>query len=318
MDLKLFVVLFSAIALTSAGHGGGKKKGKGKNKAAKAHWDYEAHGPQEWYGKCKGQRQSPIDIKMADLEAGKDENRISSHNFWAEAKGSYTLKNNGHALQIDLPSDTPYKLTKAGQTYIPLQAHMHFDPLSGEGSEHTVNGKKYLAEIHIVHRNSKYSKKKDIMGNEDGLLVVGIFVSKIKGIGNIKGDLDFAFNPKKIRKMVFGNRHNSFALQAFSAAIKLQPGEKKDIPAFPLAYLLPKVKTGRSVSYVNYKGSLTTPPCSEIVDWIVITGQTLEISDDLATAFEDVVNSNATPMSGNNRPVQPINTRLVYGVKGML
>ena len=51
------------------------------------------------------------------------------------------------------------------------------------------------------------------------------------------------------------------------------------IDGFPLAWLLPRVN-GRAdaFEYVNYKGSLTTPPCSEIVDWIVITGRTLEVN----------------------------------------
>ena len=52
--------------------------------------------------------------------------------------------------------------------------------------------------------------------------------------------------------------------------------------AFPLGWLFPRVirdNGNKGFEYVNYQGSLTTPPCSEIVDWIVITGRTLQVNE---------------------------------------
>jgi carbonic anhydrase len=62
--------------------------------------------------------------------------------------------------------------------------------------------------------------------------------------------------------------------------------------------LLPTVRT----TY-HYDGSLTTPPCSEGVAWIVMTTP-IELSNEQITAFTRLVN-------GNNRPVQPLNGRTV-------
>lgn len=54
-------------------------------------------------------------------------------------------------------------------------------------------------------------------------------------------------------------------------------------------------------SYYRYDGSLTTPPCSEGVIWLVMTNP-IEISQEQLGAFQQI-------HSGNFRPVQPLNER---------
>ena len=44
------------------------------------------------------------------------------------------------------------------------------------GSEHTINGKRYAAEFHLVHYNSKYNSLNDAAPNADGLAVIGIML----------------------------------------------------------------------------------------------------------------------------------------------
>ncbi len=57
----------------------------------------------------------------------------------------------------------------------------------------------------------------------------------------------------------------------------------------------------------RYQGSLTTPPCSEIVDWVVYQ-QPIEASKIQLEAFSKV-------FEHNFRPVQPLNRRYVLGSK---
>ena len=45
------------------------------------------------------------------------------------------------------------------------------------GSEHTVDGAPYDAELHIVHFNTKYGSPGDAFDKEDGLAVLGIFIN---------------------------------------------------------------------------------------------------------------------------------------------
>jgi len=56
-----------------------------------------------------------------------------------------------------------------------------------------------------------------------------------------------------------------------------------------------------STNYFNYNGSLTTPPCSEIVEWIVMETP-LEASQAQLDAFSSILHNNF-------RPVQPISGR---------
>jgi carbonic anhydrase len=58
--------------------------------------------------------------------------------------------------------------------------------------------------------------------------------------------------------------------------------------------------------FYRYSGSLTTPPCSEIVDWVVFA--------DPITASKEQIDAFAKLYPGNNRPVQALHDRtIVFG-----
>lgn len=77
-------------------------------------------------------------------------------------------------------------------------------------------------------------------------------------------------------------------------------GEKISVDDLSLnvADVLPK-----AMGYYNFEGSLTTPPCSEGVNWMVLK-QAIELSPAQIHAFQRVVRFNA-------RPVQPLNGRVI-------
>ena len=57
-----------------------------------------------------------------------------------------------------------------------LQMHAHWGSKSGCGSEHTLDGKMFDAELHIVHYNSKYGDPAVAVDKPDGLAVLGMFI----------------------------------------------------------------------------------------------------------------------------------------------
>lgn len=68
------------------------------------------------------------------------------------------------------------------------------------------------------------------------------------------------------------------------------------------AKLLPEKK-----GYYTFQGSLTTPPCSEEVTWLVLKSHT-KIADAQIAAFGKIYPLNA-------RPVQPLNGRIIQATK---
>jgi len=77
-------------------------------------------------------------------------------------------------------------------------------------------------------------------------------------------------------------------------------GEEKDVAGFKLQALkiLPAKK-----KYMNYTGSLTTPPCSENVNWHMLVNP-IELSAPQIAMFSKYYAKNA-------RPVQPLNERVI-------
>ena len=77
-------------------------------------------------------------------------------------------------------------------------------------------------------------------------------------------------------------------------------GDKKQLESeISASALLPGNK-----DYYRFNGSLTTPPCSEGVWWLVMK--------ESLTASKEQIEKFAHVMRGpNNRPIQPINARMV-------
>jgi carbonic anhydrase len=88
------------------------------------------------------------------------------------------------------------------------------------------------------------------------------------------------------------------ALQKVFDRIPMKSGEKRVLPMLDATGLLPADR-----AYYRFKGSLTTPPCSEEVAWHVLR-QPVEVSRAQLQAFRKLYPMNA-------RPVQPLNGRTI-------
>lgn len=218
-------------------------------------WEYEGpEGPAYWaelcvdFASCGGEQQSPVNIAGST-----DDNNLTAITRNYAATQAHIV-NNGHTVQFNY--DNGSEITLAGEKYQLLQFHFHTH------SEHTLNGKVYPMEIHMVHRNEATGK----------LAVVGILVEE--------GD-------------------ENLVLQPFMDKFPGTAGGKYDgTETFNAADILPD-----SEAYFTYAGSLTTPPCSEIVTWIVLE-QPIQASAGQIHQIELLEHE-------NNRPLQPLYGRTI-------
>ena len=228
-------------------------------------WHYEgAVGPANWgmlsakFAACgAGRSQSPVDIANTEigteaLEVKTDlmpgSLRIAHHEHVADGI------NNGHTIQINYEGGD--ELTIGGDSYDLVQYHFHNE------SEHTVRGRHYPMEMHLVHK-----------ADSGKLAVIGVFIEE--------GTHNPAFDP------IWNNLPSQTGVETHYPHVDVDVD--KLLPASRASY--------------RYDGSLTTPPCSEGVRWIVMTSP-IQLSAAQIKAFTAIIHD-------NNRPTQPLNGRPV-------
>lgn len=193
-------------------------------------------------------RQSPINIltdKTINIESSPANSLVI--NYYTNTACRQNLKNNGHAWEFNIFSENLHITggpMHRGHTYRLRSIHCHWGRKNGHGSEHKIDNLPYAAEIHFVHWNSTVFESFDeafVSPYANSLVVLGILVK-------------------------IGKQNDE--LQRITKLLKLIE-YKKDCISLPFQYdfrkLLPSCKT----SYWSYYGSLTTPPYSEIVQWIL-------------------------------------------------
>lgn len=218
-----------------------------------------------------GRRQSPINLRPNDGR-GTPETAAPAADPIEIAYSPTELEIENLGSTIEFPYAPGSTTTIGDDTYELLQFHLH------ARSEHTIRGRTFPLEIHLVHRNVDGSN----------LAVFGIMVE------------EGAENP------VFAE---------FGSAAELAqmiPGDQQVAYGFPTleidaAELLPEDR-----ATYRYQGSLTTPPCTEIVNWHVFA-QPIQMSADQIDLFEEEIAAlRAAGGAGQNaRPIQPLNGREV-------
>jgi len=91
-----------------------------------------------------------------------------------------------------------------------------------------------------------------------------------------------------------GKPNATFGKIVATMPAKEGPAGKADAAINPNALLPAKL------SYYRYEGSLTTPPCSEVVDWLLLTTPMQVAASDVA-AFAKLYPMNARPAQKDNR-----------------
>ena len=176
------------------------------------------------------------------------------------------VENLGHTIQVDFKKGSTCDIN--GKNYTSKQFHFHTP------SEHLIDGVTYPLEMHIVNVRTESS-------NPDKPSYIVLSVMFKMGVENkfLKEFLNDIPNEE-------GEKH------------ALQGGEVK------LDDLLSQFAGSELKSYYAYNGSLTTPPFTEAVQWIILK-HVPEASEEQIMKIEK--------MEGNNaRHVQAVNGRKIF------
>ncbi|MBN3283782.1 CAH8 protein, partial [Polyodon spathula] len=200
----------------------------------------------EWglvFPEANGEYQSPINLNSREARYDPTLLQVSLSPNYVVCRDCEVI-NDGHTVRIllksksvvtggPLPRDHDYELH---------EVRFHWGRENQRGSEHTVNFKAFPMELHLIHWNTTlYNSIDEALGKRNGILIIALFVQ-------------------------IGKEH--LGLKAITEILQdtQYKGKTKIIPCFNPNTLLPDPLLR---DYWVYEGSLTMPPCSENVTWIL-------------------------------------------------
>lgn len=259
-------------------------------------WGYDGFKglrPETWanqYPKCINPSQSPINIISANAQYDKAIEKKPLkfqivHNVTNIQKIIRTPHN--FVVRVDGTGSISGGPLKQNEIYRLASFGFKFRDSDGSGgSEHSIDGQEYPAELHITFWNTKYQSYTKAIGYSDGLAIVVVMYEvgprpKHQGIEN----MIIAYNSLNERRSS-GPMGNSVVIQD----------------------LLPSNTT----HYFTYQGSLTTPPCNQCVTWIIMRHTCTMLRSQLNSLINTHRHRGCCSDGSNCRPLQPLNNRQVF------
>ncbi|XP_041493988.1 carbonic anhydrase 14-like isoform X3 [Microtus oregoni] len=247
------------------------------------HWTYEGpHGQDHWptsYPECGGDAQSPINIQTDSVIFDPDLPAVQPHGYDQPGTEPLDLHNNGHTVQLSLPSTL--HLGGLPRKYTAAQLHLHWGQKgSQEGSEHQINSEATVAEACSV-----------------GALLLQTHDSAAS----------LAYTPPQV-----GEAENPAYRHILSHLHEIRHKDQiTSVPPFNVRELLPQ----QLEQFFRYNGSLTTPPCYQSVLWTVFHRRaqiSVEQLDKLQGTLFSTEEEPLAPLIQNYRIPQPLNQRTIF------
>ncbi|XP_060145716.1 carbonic anhydrase-related protein 11 isoform X1 [Globicephala melas] len=245
-----------------------------------------------------GKRQSPVDVELKRVLYDPFLPPLRLSTGGEKLRG--TLYNTGRHVSF-LPAPRPVVNVSGGPllySHRLSELRLLFGARDGAGSEHQINHQGFSAEVQLIHFNQElYGNLSAASRGPNGLAILSLFVNVA---GSSNPFLSRLLNRDTITRISYKN--DAYFLQDLS-----------------LELLFPE-----SFGFITYQGSLSTPPCSETVTWILIDRAlnitSLQFPNPLPRQMHSLRLLSQNPpsqifqsLSGNGRPLQPLAHRALRG-----